>query len=72
MEDQQLLDKIERLQVVGVKPGDTIVLTMHAEVSPSDIDRLHMESVIKRFFDQGVKVLVLTRCDLSIIRSEVA
>jgi len=69
MDNQELLSKAERIEVVNIRKGDTLVLTIRSGVNPTLEDRDQIIKQLHAFFP-GIQILVLNECDLSIIREE--
>ena len=67
MDNQELLSKAERIEIVNIRRGDTLVLTMRPGVNPTFEDRGQIVKQLHAFFP-GIQILVLNECDLSVVR----
>ncbi len=68
MGNQELLNKVERIQAVTIQPGDTIVISMDDFVRlPSD-QRKELTERFKDFFP-GAKILIMSHSELNLFRS---
>jgi len=67
MDNQELLNKAERIEIVNIRKGDTLVLTMRPGVNPTLEDRDQIVKQLHAFFPD-IQILVLNECDLSVVR----
>lgn len=63
----ELLDKIERTQVIDVRSSDVLVLTIDKDRHLSEAERQYLTQGFERL-KLGVKVVILQGCELGVLR----
>lgn len=70
MADAELMDKIERIEVARLLPGDLLVLTTRDGVRLSEHAVTQIRQALQERLPAWVKVVVLEGFDLQVIRPD--
>jgi len=66
--DPELLDKLEKLQVLTLQPGDILVVTGHARLSAQQLH--HIKQQLEQFVPDHQVVAVSSDVELAALRTE--
>jgi len=65
--DPELLDKLEKLQVLTLQPGDILVVTSHARLSAQQLH--HLKEQLEQFVPGHQVMVVSSDVELAALRT---